>query len=74
MNIKSDLFHVAARGKEQLNWWRTLCKSSPDSQPISQIMDAISKNDHPSNTGDVLWCRMQVGVCMTVAMVHHLML
>ena len=52
----------------------SISKSSTDSQPICQIVNAISKNHHPSHAGDVFRCRMKVRVCVAVTMVHHLML
>ena len=46
-----------------------ISKSSPDSQAIRKIMEAISEDDHPSYARYVFWGRMYVGMSMAVTMV-----
>ena len=43
-------------------------------QPIRQVVDSIAKDDHPGDTGDVLWSGVGVAVGVTVAVVQHLVL
>ena len=43
-------------------------------QPICQVVDPVTHNHHPGHAEDVLRGRVEMGVGMAVAMVHHLML
>ena len=52
----------------------SVCKSCTYGQSICQIVNAISKNDHPSHAGDVFRCRMHMRVCVAMAMMNHFVL
>ena len=60
------------RGREPAHV--TVGESSPNSEPICKVVDAVPEDDHPGNTGDVLRGGVGVVVGVAVAVVVHLVL
>ena len=52
----------------------TVGKGGADSEPVRQVMDAVTEDDHPGDAGDVLWRRVGVAVGVTVTVMEHLVL
>ena len=73
------LSHEAVHGRAQQHWLtlpnhKTRGKGCAHVQPICQVVDPVTHNHHSGHAEDVLLGRVEMGVGMAVAMVHHLML